>query len=311
MILLNNEMRFEPTTKCNYNCLICPRKKLTRKLGMMSLDTFKLLLNKILTETDQYSICTFSGFGEPLLDPTIIEKVEYARERGLQVLILTNASLLTLEKFKEFDDLGVASIRVSFYGASPSAYNKTHNIRQKGLFSRIKKTLTEICKIKTNTKLLLTYNVEKYVNKNDIKDWIKYWQNKVDLLEVWYPHNWVNIQKYRKIQQKKLKTCGRPFKGPLQIQMDGTVNMCCFDFDGKLLLGDLKTQILKEIFSSAMYEKIYKCHNSGNFRNSGLICENCDQRNADKSDVMIYNSKFDIEERVKKLSTTYQKVISQ
>lgn len=44
------------------------------------------------------------------------------------------------------------------------------------------------------------------------------------------------------------------------------------------------------------------------FRNSGLICENCDQRNADKSDVMIYNPKFDIEERVKRISPTYQSV---
>jgi len=50
------------------------------------------------------------------------------------------------------------------------------------------------------------------------------------------------------------------------------------------------------------------CHTSGDFKNSGLICENCDQRNADKSDVMIYNSKFNIEERVQKVSTTYSDI---
>ncbi|GAJ05463.1 unnamed protein product, partial [marine sediment metagenome] len=45
------------------------------------------------------------------------------------------------------------------------------------------------------------------------------------------------------------------------------------------------------------------------FEASGLICESCDQRNKDKSDVMIYDSKFDIEQRVKMTSTTYTKVI--
>jgi len=84
--------------------------------------------------------------------------------------------------------------------------------------------------------------------------------------------------------------------------------MCCFDFDGKLLLGDLKKQSLKEIFASPAYEKIVSCHATGDYKGSELICEKCDQRNKDKSDVMIYNSKFDIDERVHKVSTTYQDV---
>jgi recombinational DNA repair protein RecR len=65
---------------------------------------------------------------------------------------------------------------------------------------------------------------------------------------------------------------------------------------------------LKEIFESEMFKKIEKCHLTENFENSGLICENCDQRNADKSDVMVYNSRFDIQERVKKVSTTYSDI---
>ena len=84
--------------------------------------------------------------------------------------------------------------------------------------------------------------------------------------------------------------------------------MCCFDFDGKLLLGDLKTQTLKEIFESSMFQKIKKHHTSGDYKGSGLICEYCDQRNSDKSDVMLYNSKYDIGERVKKVSTTYSDI---
>ena len=51
-----------------------------------------------------------------------------------------------------------------------------------------------------------------------------------------------------------------------------------------------------------------KHHTTGDFTKSELICEDCDQRNVDKSDVMIYNSKFDIKERVKKVSTTYQEI---
>ncbi len=306
MLPVNNEIRFEVTTKCNYDCTICPRKKLTRKLQTMSTDTFKFLLDRILKETGQYNVCTFSGFGEPFLDPAIAEKLKYARERKTEVLVLTNASLLTVEKFKMLDDLGVSSIRVSFYGDSDKAYNKMHNIKDEGQFERIKERLVEICRVRANTKILLTYNIHEEINKSDMVQWIEFWSDKADLLEVWKPHNWVNGKTYRIVQNQKHETCGRPWKTPLQVQVDGTVNMCCFDFNGQLTLGDLKKETLKKIFSSPLYKKIIQYHSSGDFSGSGLICENCDQRNIDKSDVMIYNSKFPINERVEMVSTTYR-----
>jgi len=307
----NNDMRFEVTTKCNYNCIICPHHKLNRNLEIMSFALFKKIFDKINAETAQYNTMTFSGMGEALLDPTLDKKLEYAKKRkkDLAVLLLTNGSLLTLKKFKRLESLGLSSVRISFYGDNPESYTKVHGITNKNMFYNVRDNLLAISKAKRKTKLILTFNLVKGGNEGAVENWIKLWEDRVDLTEVWRPHNWVDAKKYRKVQRKKLKTCGRPFEGPLQIQADGTVNMCCFDFDGKLTLGDLKTQSLKEIFSSPLFKKIVACHSSGNFSGSGLICTHCDQRNADKTGVMIYNSHFDVNERVKMLSTTYRKVI--
>lgn len=303
-------MRFEVTTRCNYNCIICPREKLARKIETMSLSLFKKIFDKIMLETGQYNTLTFPGMGEPLLDLSLDEKIKYAKKRkkDLSVLILTNGSMLTPNRFKELENIGATSVRVSFYGNTPKAYSKVHGLNNKRLFYKVRDNLLAISKIKTSTKLLLTLNIIDGGNDGYVKDWIGCWKNKVDLIEVWRPHNWVDAKNYRVVQKKKLKTCGRPFKGPLQVQVDGTVNMCCFDFNGKLTLGDLNKQSLKKVFSSALFNKILQGHRSGNFKNSGLICEHCDQRNADKTDIMIYNSKFDIQERVKQISTTYSKI---
>ncbi|MFC1631075.1 radical SAM/SPASM domain-containing protein [Candidatus Omnitrophota bacterium] len=309
MIPKSNEIRFETTTKCNYNCLICPRERLTRKIETMSLKLFKYIFDKLVDETEQYDTVSFPGMGEPLLDRSIDQKIAHVKKKGFKVLILTNGSLLSLARFKRLERLGVDSLRVSLYGNTPASHNKIHGLRRPGAFNRIKQELSEISDKKRKTKLLLTYNVVEGVNQDDLNPWISYWQDKADLIEVWRPHNWVGARAYRKIQKKKLNSCGRPFKTPLQIQVDGTVNMCCFDFNGELLLGDLKTQSLKEIFSSAMFKKILRHHQSGNFKNSGLICRHCDQRNADKSKVMVYSSNFDIKQRVKMVSTVYSKLI--
>ena len=36
-----------------------------------------------------------TGFGEPLIDKTLEQKVEYAKNKGLRTYIISNASLLT------------------------------------------------------------------------------------------------------------------------------------------------------------------------------------------------------------------------
>ena len=312
MIPKNNDMRFEVSTKCNYKCVICPHPTVfSRVKEVMPTALFKKIIDKLMTETDQYDTLTFPGMGEPLLDPELDQKIAYAKSKypQLTVLILTNGSLLTPEKFKRFESLGVHSIRVSFYGADEDSYSAVHGLENKNIFHNVKKNIEEICRIKTTTKLLLTYNIVEGGNSEVLDEWIGFWKDKVDLLEMWRPHNWADYKEYRKVQAERLPSCGRPFNGPVQIQVNGTVNMCCFDFDGKLTLGDLKTQSLAEVYSSPLFNKLLEHHSSGDYKGCGLICENCDQRNVDRSDVMVYNSKFDIKERVKQFSTTYVAVV--
>tara|TARA_B100001964_G_scaffold214757_1_gene252584 strand:- start:4079 stop:5020 length:942 start_codon:yes stop_codon:yes gene_type:complete len=308
MIPKSNELRIEVTTRCNYNCNICPREELTRKRGTMSLGLFKYIFDKINSETSQYNTLTLSGMGEPLLDETFDDKIIYAKKHNYTVIMLTNGSLLTVDRFKRLESIGLDSVRVSMYGNSPETYNIVHGIRNTDSFQRVKRNLTEISKIKSRTSLLLSYVVVDGCNNLTLESWIEYWKDKVDLLEVWRPHNWVNARSYRSVQQEKQKTCGRPWSTPLQIQVDGTVNMCCFDFNGELHLGNVKTQTLEDIFDSPMFKKILKHHISGDYKDSGLICGDCEQMNLDKSDVMIYSSKYDISERVKKLSSTYSDI---
>jgi MoaA/NifB/PqqE/SkfB family radical SAM enzyme len=272
----------------------------------MSTELFSLLLDRIKEATDQYRAITFAGMGEPLLDPEFLEKARISRSQGFRVLLLTNGSRLTIDLFRQLDEIGMESIRVSFYGMRPESYSRAHGVNHNAEeFERLKDTLSEICALPRTTKMLFTFNVVEGGKEQDLKNWIRYWEPQADLIEVWRPHNWVYGRAIRTVSPKKRETCGRPFRGPLQVQVDGTVNMCCFDFNGDLTLGDLKTQSLSEIFEGDFFQRIYDCHLKGNFENSGLICKDCDQRNVDKSDVLVYNSKFDIKERVEMTSSTY------
>jgi len=309
MIPKNTEIRMELINRCNYSCQLCMEKKLTRPRCYMSTEMFKSLLDKILAEADHYKNVSFAGIGEPLLDFDIIEKIKYVKSKGLNPILVTNALLLTLDKFRELQDAGLYSVRVSFHGANAQDYSRLHGVPQQN-FYQIKDTIAKIAKEKNTTRLLLTCAFVQGVNNRPVEEWLGLWEGlNVDLLEVWKAHNWVDSLNNRVVQEKKVNTCGRIENGPLQVQADGLINACCFDWDGKLIFGDLKTQSLTEIFSSPEYNNIKEKHRTGNFNNSGLICEFCDQRNSCKKDVLLYSSKYDLNERVRMTSTTYEKVI--
>lgn len=308
MIPKSDDIRFELTTLCNYDCIICPREQLRRPKTVMSTPMFSRLLDAVLAGTDQYRLLTFAGLGEPMLDPDFLDKVRVGREAGLEVLLLTNGSRLTEENFRRMDELGVQSVRVSFYGMTNASYAAVHRPPDAAAFDQMRETLERIAAMPRRTKLLMTFNVVPGVNEADLAAWLSHWEPRVDLVEAWRPHNWVYGRALRPVSAVLRSTCGRPFTGPLQIQADGTVNMCCFDFNGDLTLGDLNSTSLAGIFDQEPFLKLARCHRSGDFAGAGFICERCDQRNVEKDGVMVYNSQFDIAERVEMTSTGYAKL---
>ncbi|KKK94299.1 hypothetical protein LCGC14_2684260, partial [marine sediment metagenome] len=262
MILkFNNEVRIETSTQCNYACVFCPHStSFNRKKQIMSFETFKFILDKIKIETPQINHCTISGFGEAFLDKTIMKKIEYARGQDYKVHILTNGSLLSKSIMNKIFRLGVSDLRFSIHALESDKYASIMGTSVDN-YIRVLHNIAYAIKNKNNTKIIVTAVIIKY-NKDQIKLLIDNYAKLTDLLEIWKPHNWIDSNYYRFGDAVK-RTCGRPLKGPLQIQVDGTVNMCCFDYNEQIVLGNFKKQTLSEIFSSEPYLTIKKHHKNG------------------------------------------------
>lgn len=299
------EARIEISTICNYKCVFCPLNNgnFKRQKTTMNLDLYVKLLDKLLKEAPQIEQITLSGMGEPTLDNEYIEKLKIAKSKNLHTNILSNGS-----KFKH-DDIDyiikadiLDSIRFSVHSLNHKHYKEiTGSDTLDTVLVNIQNFIDKKNEYNSDLRIIISADIiDKHSGDED--ELIDYFSNRVDLLEIWRPHNWVDWAKYREGNQTKI-TCGRPFNGPLQIQVDGTINMCCFDYNGELLLGDFKNQSLEDIFNSTMYNKILRFHSGSH--SEDLICKNCDQLLEKDSSVMIYNSKFDINKRIHQTSTSY------
>lgn len=282
--LVNPEVRIETTNKCNYHCVFCPREKLTRKPRTMDNDIFYNLVDQSY-DLGAKMISPF-GYGEPLLDNDIAKKVSYCTKSGLKTFLTTNASLLDTDAAFKLLDAGLSNIRFSFHGVYPGEYKAVHRVPYHEPLRNINNFIS-INKIRYESRC----KIDIITICDDIEKAKDMW-SVVDLLEVWKPHNWAGGRSYRKVERKKI-TCGRPFNGPIQILVDGKMVVCCFDFNGKMVIGDTKKKSIKDILEGVKFKKIQQSHKDGDIEN--LICKGCDQLNIEDQSPLLYSSVGDLE----------------
>ena len=115
-------MRVEVAAVGDLRCAMCLarcRPPVNRLTGAMSLAMFRGLLDDLpgLREL------TLQGMGEPLLAPNLVDMIRYAKSRGVQVAVDSNATLLYRDRAEELVESGLDRLRVSLDGADPQGFD--------------------------------------------------------------------------------------------------------------------------------------------------------------------------------------------
>jgi len=272
----------------------------------MSTSDFIFIVDKVKKELPLISTLTIAGFGEFSMDPDWKQKLTYAKSSFSGIHVLTNLSLFSEEDIRFLLD-HITTVRISLYGLTEEKYNRVHHPKSASSYSRVMENLSFLNRYKTKDQRILLNFLELEENRDQREILQKDWAGKADGIDIWRPHNWINGKDYRSLCHHRLDSCGRPFMGPIQVQVDSTVNVCCFDYNGELEIGDLKKNSFREIFSGETMAGIQRLHKEGH-ADSLPLCAICDQRNctACKSGKMIYSSDFNAADRVVRTSTSFE-----
>lgn len=128
---------------CNLHCISCPRGNYQEQppRGFMSAATYNQVLEKLLSELPFMGNVQLYAWGEPLLNPEIVEIIKMTVERRVLCAISTNLNLN-----KDFGDVICARpdwIKVSASGFG-SAYETTHTGGDWELFRSNLKRLSDL-----------------------------------------------------------------------------------------------------------------------------------------------------------------------
>ena len=291
MKLINKETRIETTNCCNARCVMCPRDEMTRVKTTMDYNHFCNLVVQAY-EMGAELISPF-GFGEPLLDKGLAKKIAFCSKMGLETFITTNANLLNLETTRKLLDAGLSHIRFSAHGT----YNNYEKVHRGLSFDTFRRNVFNFIKVRRDLPCKVDVTVMP-MNGESIQDILDFWKGRIDDIEIWKPHSWGGAKHYRD-GERKLKTCGRPKVGPVQIQADGKVIPCCFLTNGEIILGDTYVDSIEDILKGEKYRELRRKHETGDL--TGLPCETCDQLMIQEISPLLYST---IDNEINKTSST-------
>ncbi len=273
----------ENTNHCNARCIMCPNYSMRRKKGVMSFELYQRIIDEsIELGIDKVQI---AGTGEPLIDPLIFERIQYAKKSGIKVIkIFTNAALLDSQKQERLLSSGIDKVIISIDSFSPKNFE---SIRVGLLFEIVKKNVLSLLKTKKesgkqNPFILITgLNIKNRLSSSIDHDFyqeaIKL-SNGVEMLEEGNVHDWSgHIEGFNIIPIPWYNLPCRRLWGTLNVLWDGTIPLCCIDYEGSVKLGDINKQTIKEVWNGSVINKLRNFHLAGGF-NKIELCNKCFER---------------------------------
>ena len=261
-------VQIESTNICNAKCVFCPRDEMQRRQGIMTVELFR----KIVDECADLGIThiRMHNYGEAFMDRKLVEKVRYAKQKGIrEVGMISNGSLITEPVARGMIDAGLDAINISVDASGKEVFEATRI----GLkYDKVIANIERLLRLRTESGKRRPKLILSFVRQNNSADeaaFIEHWRSIADKIHVTDLHNWAGTLN---TESDVNYPCYRPWL-TFTVLWDGRVSLCCADFDGKTILGNLNTQTIAEVWNAEPYRNVRREH----LESGGPdVCRACD-----------------------------------
>lgn len=283
----------EPASACNLHCQFCDfqtnknQDAFQKKKGIMSKDTYDIIIKNILALPFKFKVVYFNLHGEPLLNDNIIEMIHLATKQNIaeRYSISTNGVLLNDAKLQALIEAGINTIIVSLDTARPLQYqnfkgsNKLDTVLD-NIFNAIE-VISSIHKpVVLNIKCTLPGGYHG-LSDEDMESVLLLFEKHTRHSEKIHIYFLKEFSWYTKNKTHLLtpdhRLCDLPFF-QVAIHYDGVVSACCIDINYDLAMGKITSSetSLLEILHSERLKSIREIHLSGNLETlpACYYCEN-------------------------------------
>jgi radical SAM protein with 4Fe4S-binding SPASM domain len=258
----------ETTNICNLSCNFCP--KTSRKLGFMSKEDFKKIIDKVKGYTNHIYLHLM---GEPFLNKNLRDFLLIAEEANLKVNITTNGTLINEVKDILISSKALRQVNLSLHSFEANDnnidfYEYINNVlnfideanRKSEVICALRLWNIDTEDLKANNdlnsnilrlieeKLSLDFSLsEALIEKKNLKLKERVYLNMAEKF------SWPDIN----LSLLSEEVFCHGLRDQMGILLDGTVVPCCLDSEGKIPLGNIFTESLEDILKSERARNIY------------------------------------------------------
>lgn len=261
-------VQIEATNICNAKCVFCPRDEMHRKQGVMDMALFRKVADECAALGIQH--VRMHNYGEAFIDRQLVEKIRYAKSLGLrEVGVISNGTLIGDEVARGMIEAGLDAINISVDAAGKDVFEKT----RVGLkYDKVIAAIERIVRIRDEMGRRRPKLILSFVRQQDSAEeqaFIAHWSARADKVHITDLHNWAGTLSR---ESDVNYPCYRPWL-TFTVLWDGRVSLCCADFDGREVLGDLRTATIQEIWNNERYREVRRAHLD---HGGPSICQSCD-----------------------------------
>jgi len=296
-----SRVAIEVTNLCNANCSFCAYRYQQRSVGIMSNDTFHAFLEKYI-EYGGGELKFTPLVGDPLLDKSITEKIEYARrfKEITHIYTYTNAIGFQHIDIERFLNSGINEVQISTCIGDQDMYRRIFGVNKYHVvIDNIERLLTQNNSLGKKVTIGLSIRGDKpYERIWSSPDYIKIarlYGSAIPILDDAYD-SWSGMikkadlpigQAWRKVSKKKKnEPCSLLYKG-LLVLGNGEVNACwARDMEATLLVGNINDESIDEIWKGDKLRSLREKWSQGELPD---ICKKCNQYSS-LSDYLTDNS---------------------
>lgn len=259
------EIGIEVTNRCTLNCIMCNRQEMVRPLGDIGWGLFTQIVDQTYQTAEIYNLF---GLGEPLLHPRLFDMIDYCHQKGVPVVLSTNATVLDQQAIKQLIDHPPNLLLLALDAHTPETHQR---IRRGGNFYQIRSNIERYLKRhqerRPPTFAILLF-VEQDLNEAEAADFKDYWRKKEALAIYIKP---VTQMTNLKTQSDQPVRCLFPWR-TLSVTWQGEAYPCCLDTNCVFNLGDIKDQPLETVWNGPNWRRL-----RDSFKNRRLepLCRSC------------------------------------
>ena len=279
--ILPKYLTLELTNNCNAGCTFCPQPIImTRTKGILKEPIFERVLD--ICKKHQVSMVMLGGLGEPFVDKKIVDKIIRLREIGVQVNATTNGSMFRHVDLDQLIKSGVELLSISMDAINTDYLREikpdiTETVED--MEAAVKELYDRRNKLGSSTpKLVMRYQLTQSSNNYEDKDAeteeiMKRAKNICDEVVIRKQHDWLGTMteetSYEDDQRQipnEENVCNY-LVNTMNITWNGDISLCCMDFDNKVILGNIMTEKVEDIFNSDHLKNARNQYVAGTIKN--------------------------------------------